>query len=98
MTVLNKSFTDQLTNTNQTTFLQKLLDLKLESNESIQHINERVISIVIAIQVIKQIIESKLTQPSSTSFLLKLLHIKLNDNESIQHYTEKAKNIVSNIQ
>lgn len=62
MTVLNKSFTDQLTNTNQTTFLQKLLDLKLESNESIQHFNERVRSIVSAIQEINQVIESKLTR------------------------------------
>ena len=60
MSVLNNTFTEQLTNSNATTFLQKLLDLKLEAGESIQHFTERVRSIVSAIQEINQVIESKL--------------------------------------
>lgn len=60
MGVLNNTFTDQLNNSNATTFLQKLLDLKLEDGESIQHFIERVRSIVSAIQEINQVMQSKL--------------------------------------
>ena len=91
MSVLNTTFTEQLTNSNATTFLQKLLDLKLETGESIQHFTERVRSIVSAIQEINQVIESKLIRVHKyvdlTSVQCQCL-LELSDDEFINQYPE----------
>lgn len=56
---LNEMYTEQLTQSSSTSFLLKLLHIKLNDNESIQHYMEKAKNIVSNIQEINQVLNEK---------------------------------------